>query len=373
MKILIYNWRDIKNPKAGGAEVLTHELAKGWVSAGHEVTYFSSSFKGAKEKEVIDGISIIRAGNAISVYWQAYIHYKNEFKGKFDLIIDEINTMPFFTCLYTKEKIVVHINQLAKEVWFYESVFPVSLIGYLLEPLFLKLYKKEDVITISQSTKTDLIDLGFKKDKINIIPMGIEFEPLKELPTKEDSPTLIYVGRLKKSKRVHHIIEAYKEAKAKVAGLRLWIVGNGDVSYKERLYKQAEGEEAIDFFHNIDNKEKLKRMSLAHLIVVTSAREGWGLIVTEANAMGTPALTYDVPGLRDSNKNKKTGIVPLENNPRCLSHEIIRFLNDERLMQQLSKKALKDSKEYSWKRTVDESLDIIEKINSHKEGRVTQK
>jgi glycosyltransferase involved in cell wall biosynthesis len=369
MKILIYNWRDIKNPKAGGAEVLTHELAKGWVDSGHEVTYFSSSFKGAKKREKIDGIDIIRAGNAISVYWQGYIYYKKEFKGKFDLIIDEINTIPFFTCLYARQKIVVHINQLAKEVWFYESIFPVSLIGYLLEPLFLKLYKKDDVITISQSTKTDLIDLGFKEDKINIIPMGIEFEPLKEIPNKEAEPTLIYVGRLKKSKRVHHIIKAYKEAKQQISGLRLWIVGNGDRSYKDYLYNLAQDEGAIEFFHNLDNQDKLRRMSLAHLIVVTSAREGWGLIVTEANAMGTPALTYDVPGLRDSNKNKKTGIVPLENNPRCLSHEMVRFFKDKVLMEKLSKAALEDSRKYSWDRTVKESLEVVEDIGPSKKER----
>ena len=363
MKILILNWRDIKNPRAGGAEVLTHELAKGWVTAGHEVTFFSSFFKGAKKRENVDGVNIIRAGNAISVYWQAYSYYKKEFKGKFDLIVDEINTIPFFSNIYAKEKVICHINQLAKEVWFYESVFPVSLFGYLIEPFLIKSYNNNDVITISNSTKDDLINLGFKENRISLIPMGIEFKPLNSLPEKEELPTLIYVGRLKKSKRVHHIIEAYKLAKAKQPNLKLWIVGNGDAAYKSSLYKVAKEEAGIKFFHNLNNKDKLRLMSLAHLIVVASVREGWGLIVTEANAMGTPALTYDVPGLRDSNKDGLTGFVCKENNPKCLSDEIIRFFDDQKLICKLSEQALEDSKQYSWQRTVEESLEIINKLN----------
>ena len=362
MKILILNWRDIKNPRAGGAEVLTHELAKGWVVAGHEVTFFSSFFKGAKKRETVDGVDVIRAGNAISVYWQAYVYYKKEFKGKFDLIIDEINTVPFFSNSYAKEKVVCHINQLAREVWFYESVFPVSLFGYFIEPFFLNKYRNNDVITISKSTKDDLINIGFREDKIKIIPMGIGFKPLDNLPEKEESPTLIYVGRLKKSKRVHHIIEAYKLAKVKQPQLKLWIVGNGDKSYKEYLYKLTKNERGIKFFHNLNNKDKLRLMSLAHLIVVTSVREGWGLIVTEANAMGTSALTYNVPGLRDSNKHEFTGLVCTENNPLILSSEIIRFFNDQKLKCRLSEQALEDSKQYSWQRTVQESLAIINNI-----------
>ncbi|MCK4518734.1 MAG: glycosyltransferase family 4 protein [Candidatus Omnitrophica bacterium] len=362
MKVLIYNWRDIKNPKAGGAEVLTHEMAKGWVQAGHNVTFFAASFKGAKPEEILDGVNIIRAGNAISVYWQAFLHYKRRFKGSFDIIIDEINTMPFFANLYAKEKVICHINQLAKEVWFYESVFPISLLGYLLEPFFLKSYRSNDVITISESTKKDLISLGFKEDKIETIPMGIDFKPLDNLPKKEETPTLIYVGRLKKSKRVHHIIEAYKKAKNKAENLNLWIVGNGDSSYKKYLYSLAEDEEGIKFFHNLSNEDKLKRMARVHLIVVTSVREGWGLIVTEANAMGTPAVVYNVTGLRDSTKDGVTGIIVKKNNPKCLAESILRILNDDELRNKLTGNALMWAREFSWDKSARDALEYIEEV-----------
>ncbi|MFH1856885.1 MAG: glycosyltransferase family 4 protein, partial [Candidatus Omnitrophota bacterium] len=209
MKILYFNWRDIKNPKSGGAEVLSHELAKRWAEKGHEVVFFSAYFKGAKREEVVDNVKIIRAGNAVTVYWQAYCYYEKFFRGKFDVIIDEINTIPFFTPLYVKETVICHINQLAREVWFYESPLPVAVCGYLAESWMLKPYKKQLMITISESTKDDLVGLGFNKDKIFIIPMGIDFKPLEKVLEKENKPTVLYVGRLKKSKRVHHIIEAF--------------------------------------------------------------------------------------------------------------------------------------------------------------------
>ncbi len=69
MKILILNWRDIKNPNGGGAEILTHELAKGWVKSGHNVTQFSSSFKGSKPQEIIDKVKFARKGS----WWNVHI------------------------------------------------------------------------------------------------------------------------------------------------------------------------------------------------------------------------------------------------------------------------------------------------------------
>ncbi|OGH04400.1 MAG: hypothetical protein A2W22_05095 [Candidatus Levybacteria bacterium RBG_16_35_11] len=76
MNILIYNWRDIKNPAAGGAEVVTHEISKRLVLKGHKISLFTSGFKGCKEKETIDGVEIIRSGGRFTVYLKAPQYYK---------------------------------------------------------------------------------------------------------------------------------------------------------------------------------------------------------------------------------------------------------------------------------------------------------
>src|SRR5690348_3815778 len=110
MKIAIFNWRDPKNPASGGAEILTLEIAKGFVKRGDTVLWFASVFKGCKKKEILEGIEIIRKGKPDlrafknSVHYKAFNYYSNHLKGNVDLVIDEIHGLPFFTPLYVKEK-----------------------------------------------------------------------------------------------------------------------------------------------------------------------------------------------------------------------------------------------------------------------------
>src|SRR3989344_8610291 len=119
MRILILNWRDIKNPSSGGAEILTHELSKGLIAKGHRVTILCSSFPGAKSQETIDGIKIIREGNPDaripfkSIHYKAYKKYKRDFQGEIDLLVDEVHGVPFFSVFYVKEKKVVLICEVA--------------------------------------------------------------------------------------------------------------------------------------------------------------------------------------------------------------------------------------------------------------------
>ena len=364
MKILIFNWRDIKNPLAGGAEILTYQIAKGWAQKGHSVVLFSSFFKGAKNEEVIDNVKIIRAGNSFSVYWQAYRYYKKFFKGQFDIVVDEINTVPFFTPFYVCEPVICHINQLAKEVWFYESHLPLSLLGYLAEPLILRIYRNKPAITISKSTKEALLKLGFRENKVFIMPMGIDFAPLERISQKEETPTLIYVGRIKKSKRIDHIIRAYKLVKERIADCKLWIVGNGNARYKNNLKRLIAkyNLEGVTFYEKVTDEKKLGLMKRAHAIIVASVREGWGLIVTEANAVGTPAICYNIPGLRDSTIDNVTGLLCKRNNPSNLAKVILNFLENKDLRNSLSKTALDKSRNFSWDRTNKESWQVLEQI-----------
>jgi glycosyltransferase involved in cell wall biosynthesis len=367
MKILILSWRDIKSPFAGGAEIFTFENARRWVASGHEVTWFTSGFETNPKEESIEGVKIIRRGSETTVHYQAFRHYHKFFRGKFDLVIDEINTIPFFTPLYIKEKKVVLIFQLAREVWFHETFFPLSLIGFFAEYFYLRIYRNIPVITISESTKQDLLNLGFSK-KIFVLPIGITFKPLEQVPQKEDNPTLVFVGRLRRSKRVHHIIKALRFLKIKIPNIRLRIIGRvGRSDYLSRLNhlirKYDLGENVI--FHGyVDELTKQGLLKKAHAIVITSAREGWGLAVTEANALSTPAIAYNVPGLKDSIRNGETGILVKKNSPHSLSRAILTMLQDKGLLyQKLSLNALEWSKKFCWDKSAEQSLTILSDLN----------
>jgi glycosyltransferase involved in cell wall biosynthesis len=344
------------NPEMGGAEVFTREIIKRLSMAGYEITLFTSEFKGAKKEEIIDNIRIIRNGGKFSVYQKAKDFYKNHHEN-YDIVIDEINTRPFLTPKFVnnKEKIFAIIHQLAREYWFYETPFPINYIGYyLLENMWLRNYINIPTITVSKSTEKDLANLGFKK--IYIIPEGINLKPLETIPEKEKEPTIIYLGRLKRAKRPDHVIKAFKIVKRKIPKAKLWIVGNG------YLIKDLEkiAPEDVKFFGHICEEDKIALLSKAWILVNPSIREGFGLNIIEANALGTPAIAYDVPGLRDSIIDEKTGLIVKENgNVEKLAESIIRVLEDEALRKMLSINALEYSKSFSWDRTAQEFEKIL--------------
>lgn len=358
MKILIFNWRDIKNPSAGGAEAFTHENARRWINADHEVTLFTSKFQDCKKEETVNGIKIVRAGSKYSVYREARKYYKKYFKGKFDVIIDEINTRPFSTPKFVEnEKIIVFIHQLAREYWFYEVPFPINYIGYhFLEGKWLSNYRDIPTITISNSTKQDLLNLGFKK--VFVISAGITFDSLTKVSSKEKEPTLIYIGRLKKAKRPDHAIKAFNLVKRKIPNAKLWIVGDGYLR-KDLEKKACNG---VKFFAYMPEKEKIELLSRAWVLINPSIREGWGINIIEANACSTPCIAYDVPGLRDSIKNNETGLLARVATVEKLAEEILKVLSDHELRQKLSENALKWAKNFSWDKSATESLRILEKV-----------
>lgn len=353
--ILIYNWRDIKNPDAGGAEVFTYEIAKRLVEKGHNITWFTAKFPGCQKEEIIDGIKIIRDGNKYTVYLKAREYYKKYFsKQGFDIVIDEVNTIPFFTPKFVNngEKIVVLIHQLAREFWFYETKFPINYLGrYFFEDRWLKNYVDIPTMTVSESTKKDLIDLGFKD--ISIIPEGINFKPLDCVGEKEKDPTFIFVGRLKKAKLPDHAIKAFELVKKEIPNAKLWVVGNG--YYKKELEEMAC--DGVTFFGSIDGKKKLELMSRAWAILVPGVREGWGLVVTEANAMGTPAIGYNVNGLRDSIKDEYTGFL-CDSNCESMAKKCIKFLNSDK--EYMFKNDLRSASLFDWDISTEKLMEIVE-------------
>lgn len=369
MRIAIFNWRDIKNPRKGGAEIVTHEVAKRWVQWGHDVTLFTAGFPGGKESEVIDGVKIVRRGRQYTVHLQAFFYYQKTLKGNIDLIIDEVNTIPFFTNFYVKEKKVVYFNQLAREVWFYEAKFPISIVGYLLEPFYVRTYKNTPAMVISQSTKSDIQKLGISQ--VDIFPMAIEFEQEQPyLETKEKDLTLIFVGRLVKSKRPEEAIQALYRLAVQVPEAKLWLVGGGEPRYVNYLKEKVRSlglEKNVVFHGFLSQEDKYRLMSRAHFILVTSIREGWGLIVTEANALNTVGVVYDVPGLRDSVQHNKTGLV-VKPNPVSLAEGVKSLWEDREKYLQFQSDGRKWSRDLTWESTAKVSLDIVKKVVEARDG-----
>jgi glycosyltransferase involved in cell wall biosynthesis len=357
LRILWFNWRDIKNPEAGGAEVFTHEIMSRLASMGYTISLFTVEFENCNKFEEINNMTIIRDGGKYSVYSKARSYYKSH-KDEFDVVIDEINTKPFLTPKFVKDKpILAVIHQLAREFWFYETRFPLNYLGYhYLESKWLSYYRNIPTITVSNSTKQDLTMMGFKN--ILIVPEGLSIAPLPQVRQKGDSPVVAFLGRLKKAKLPDRAIEAFNLIKQEINSAQMWVIGDG---YMRKELENSHNKDVV-FHGHVKDELKYELLSRAHVILVPGIREGWGLNVTESNAMGTPAVVYNIPGLRDSVKDGETGLIVKENSPSGLANSTIFLLKNPDILTKISNNALSLSKQFSWDKSAHEFDKIIKNL-----------
>ncbi len=364
MNILITNWRDIKNPEAGGAEVHLHEIFKRIVTKGHNVTLVAHQFDNAPKEEVIDGITVKRIGNKFLFNRQFKKYYLSKLANEsFDLVVDDISKIPLNTPSYIKKPLVgilhhIHGNSLYKEI-------PLPLAYYIIskEKQIPKYYSKTPVFTVSESTRKELVDLGFPKKKTDILYNAIEHELFEKVKIeKPDTPLITYIGRIKKYKNINKIIDAMPLLIKKIPELKLVIGGKGD--YSDALKEQVEKlnlRKNVEFTGFLSEEEKAKLLGKAWAFVTMAEKEGWGITVIEANSMKTPAIGSNVPGLRDSIKDKETGyLVPLNDSAK-LAEKIEVLLLNKTDLKRISENAYNWSKEFSWDKSANHFLEQVYK------------
>lgn len=371
MRILILNWRDIKNPLGGGAEISLFEHAKYWKSKGAEVLWFTSFFKGAKAKERIDGINIIRKGSYRTVHVHAFFRYMLTMRKNADIIIDNFHFVPFFTPFYAcKKKIIGLINEPAKNNWFKNIHFPISALGFLFENLFFIFYRGIPFITSSSSVAKELREYGIGENNIHIIHHGISVIKLEKKQEKNKIPSIIYLSQLSEDKGIKDALNALAIIFKKNKNLVFWVVGKyKDISYERKiknLTRKLNIENRVEFFGFVSEKQKFELLSKSLILIHPSAREGWGLNVIEANSVGIPAVGYNVTGLKDSILHMKTGILTKENTPKGLVNALNLLIEDKDLYERLSGNAIEWSKNFSWSKAGEMSWRLIENIYAKK-------
>jgi glycosyltransferase involved in cell wall biosynthesis len=364
MRILWFNWKDMRHPQAGGAELLTEGLLRRLVQDGHELTLFAASFDGAAPTEIQDGITVIRRGSRYTVHLYAWRYYRKHLKSTFDLIVDEVNTLPFFARFYTKAPTLIFIHQLARQIWFHEMLFPLSLIGYLLEPLYLRLLSGSRVVTVSESTKRDLIRCGFRSDLIGIISEGIRLTPVADLAAiaKFTTPTILSIGEIRSMKRTLHIVKAFEVAKQLRPELELVIAGSYAGTYGAKVAAHIAKSCVRDSIHlegRVSEGRKIELLQKSHILAVTSVKEGWGLVVTEANSQGTSAVVYNIDGLRDSVRHNETGVIVENNTPDALASSLVKLLNDRATYDRLRQAGWEWSKQITFDKSYEDFKTLL--------------
>lgn len=366
MRILIFNWRDLKHSWAGGGEIYIFEQASRWVKMGHDITVFCGQDieKNLPSFEIINGIKIYRKGGRYSLYFWAVLHYLIRLRGKADVVIDVANGIPFFTPLFCWVPKVCYVYHIHGKQFFYEIPVPFNHIGYAVEKfIFPLLYRCIPIVAISETTKKQLIKIGFLEDKITVVYSGMNGSDSKSKKAikKFSNPTILYLGRIKKYKRVDLLVKMLPKIIKKVPDARLIIAGWGtEASHLADLIMKNPLRRRIKLMGPVRNDEKRILLSRSWLFVNPSIGEGWSMAVIEANLYGTPAVSFDVPGLTESIQLGKTGL--LAKDEEDLVKKICEILKDNSLRERLSVNATLWANSFSWDRSARESLSILQKV-----------
>ncbi|HEX8964799.1 MAG TPA: glycosyltransferase family 4 protein [Patescibacteria group bacterium] len=362
MNILVFNWRDLKHSWAGGGEIYIFELAKRWVKLGHKVTVFCAQDIDRKlpGKEIYDGITIRRMGNRFSVYIWAILFYLFQNKEKVDFVVDVENGIPFFTPLFVRKPKLCIVYHVHGKQFFFELPFPLNYIGYLIEQyIFPLMYFAVPILAISKTTRDELVKLGFQKKHIHIVYSGIDGKKKHKKNVKKSAyPTILYLGRIKAYKRIDLLIEVFPTILQSNPTAHLLIAGWGtEASVLTDNVMKSRYRKRIKILGPVSETEKISLLSKAWVFINPSIGEGWSISVIEANLHKTPAIAFEVPGLSESIKNKKTGF--LVNSKEELVEKIKLILKNRKLREELSRNAQKWSEKFHWENAAKESIKLI--------------
>ncbi len=355
MKILLINWQDPANPHAGGAEIHLRETFSRVGAVGHEITWLASGWADAPARAADDatGFEIHRTGSRYTFGPASITYYRRHLARRgFDVIVEALNKVPVYAPLWARSPVVLLVHHLFGTTAFREASAPLAALTWLQERPIPRVYRDTPVQAISESTREDLVARGMRAERIEVIHPGVDLEYFSPpaSPTRAERPTFLYLGRLKRYKRVDLIIRAVAALKSGGVAARLVVAGRGDDEDRlRRLADQLGIEDTIEFagFVTEDEKRDLFRQAWANVFV--SPKEGWGITNLEAAACGTATIASDSPGLRESVMDGRTGFLVPHGDVSALAGAMRRFVDDRDLTGRLGANALEFAKEFSWR------------------------
>lgn len=363
LRILIVNWRDIRNPAAGGAELHLQEVARRLVRDGFPCVQYAHAFAGAPAAEVVDGVEVHRTGNPFLFNFTALFGIRRWVRRhRIDVVIDDSNKIPFLLPWASPAPVVARFHHLFGRAIFRETNPLAALYVWLFEALIPWAYRNVPVITVSPSTEEELKAKGLgRRAPMTLAVNGVDltrYRPHADVP--RDKHLIVHIGRLMRYKNVQTLLRAFALLRQDVPRARLVIGGDGNHRPAlEALARELNIADAVDFRGFVSEDEKLRLYNEAAVFVNPSLKEGWGLTSIEANACGTPVVAADSPGLRDSVVDHRTGLLVPALDPAALARAIRSVLEDDALAARLRAGALAWAAEHDWERTYEDTRDAL--------------
>ncbi|MBZ5733694.1 glycosyltransferase family 4 protein [Nocardioides sp. TRM66260-LWL] len=308
-RVVVVNWRDLAHPSAGGSEHHAWHLARGLVEAGAEVELLTARPRGQARCELRDGITVDRAGGTLGFYPLALLRLLRR-RRRIDAVVDPSCGIPTFTPLVLRRRtpvllVVHHVHQDQFGLYF---PAPLAWLGRVLERRAMpRVYRRARTVAVSDSTRAEMrARLGWRGE-VGLLPNGADLPERAVEAAEKDPARIVVLGRLVAHKRVDAVLEAFAAVAAE-RPVTLDVVGAGPELEPLRAEAARRGlADRVTLHGFVDDARKAELLARAAVHVCASDAEGWGQVVVEAAAHGTPTIARDVPGLRDSVVDGVTG------------------------------------------------------------------
>ncbi len=207
MNILVINWQDWQNPFAGGAEVYLYEIFSRLSRRGHKIVLLCSRAPGQKRSEEMDGFKIYRIGRRSNFNFLVPAALRSILRHhQIDIIVDDLNKIPFYSCAFTRKRVLPTIMHLFRSTIYRETNPLFATYVFLAERLISVFYPDANFVAISKSTAQDLNQIGVR-NKVHIVHSGIP-ERAHKIERARMRDLVAYVGRVKTYKSIDHFVEA---------------------------------------------------------------------------------------------------------------------------------------------------------------------
>ncbi len=358
LRILVLNERDLEHPKAGGAEIHVDRLFSRLAARGHRITQLSTGFRGAARNALRGGVAIERGGPLPAYYLGVPFRVAAaRRRGEVDVVVECLNKLPYYSPLYAGVPVLALCHHLFGAVAFDQVAWPIAALVRTAELGLPLVYRGSDFLAISPSTRDDLVARGVPAERIRTSLPGIDRPALTVDPTAPRPLRLAYFGRLEAYKRVELLFEAAALLRPRFPGLELLVIGRG--AAREHLEARARalglaGQTRFTGF--VGDAERDALIASCRACLFPSQKEGFGLTVIEANALGTPVVARDAPGLRDSVRDGETGRLVAGDDPADWARALAPLLEESAGTLALRQRALEASRQFDWDRAADELL-----------------
>ncbi len=352
MNILLVNWLDLENPQAGGAELHLFEIFGRLAARGHRIRLVASGWPGCERRARIQDIEIHRHGsrNSFTLAGRGAIRAAIAAERP-DILVEDVNKLPLYSAGLSDVPSYVIIPHLFGTTAFEEVTWWQACIVWAAELPIPRAYRRSAFHAISESTRDDLVARGVEESRIRVILPGVDSTTYAPKPglDRTPQPSFLYVGRLKRYKGVATAIEALALARRSRADLTLDIAGDGDDRPRlEALARSLGAAGAVHFLGFVTEEHKLRLLRTAWANVFPSVKEGWGLTVIEAAACGTPSLTSNSPGLRDSVRDGETGFLVPHGDTQALAQRMLELAERPALVNSLGRNARRFAESLTW-------------------------